>query len=116
DSRSEIQAFTSIIGTFFMLWNLHLDLLRKALLAQFERIRASSSHSAIKGTSIEAALRRLLQDYLPRQFSVGTGQIANVNSMLSPQLDILIYDEVTFPRLAVNEDGSVVICAEALYG
>jgi len=41
--------------------------------------------------------------------------VANAAQEISPQVDILIYDRTTFPHLAVNEDGSVVICCEPLY-
>jgi len=41
--------------------------------------------------------------------------VANSVDEISPQIDILIYDSGTFPHLAVNEDGSVVICCEPLY-
>lgn len=60
-------------------------------------------------------LRRTLKHYLPAQFHVGTGQVANNRQEVSPQVDALIYDGDTFPHLAVNEDSSVVVCCEALF-
>jgi len=93
-----------------------LDRLRESLLAQLARIRAGSSHSTIKGTSLEVIVRRMLREYVPGYFAVGSGQIANRAHQLSPQLDVVVYDQTLFPHLAVNEDCSVVICCEALFG
>ncbi len=98
-----------------MHWSENLDRLRDSLIAQAARIRAGS-HSTIKGTSLEVVLRRTLSEYLPAYFSVGSGQVANSQREVSPQLDVLVYDHIVFPHLAVNEDDSVVLCCEALYG
>lgn len=95
-------------------WIEHLNRLRDSLLAQTERIRAGSGHSTIKGSSIEAVVRRTLREYLPTQFHIGTGQVANNQQEISPQIDALVYDRSTFSHLAVNEDSSVVICCEPL--
>lgn len=98
-----------------MHWLENLDRLRDTVIAQAARIRAGS-HSTIKGTSLEVVLRRTLREHLPAYFTVGTGQTANNRREVSPQLDVLVYDHVVFPHLAVNEDDSVVVCCEALYG
>jgi len=80
-----------------------------------------SKHPTIKGASIEEALRRILRQYLPSVYHIGTGQVANnevadsEGTNISPQIDILIYERTTFPHLAVNEDGSVIICCEPLF-
>lgn len=80
-----------------------------------------SKHPNIKGASIEEALRRILRQYLPSVYHIGTGQVANNEvtdrdgQNLSPQIDILVYERTTFPHLAVNEDGSVIICCEPLF-
>ncbi len=97
------------------LWTEHLGFLSDSLLAQIRRARVGSGHATIKGSSIEEALRKLLRQYLPSMFHIGTGQVANNNGEISPQIDILIYDRTTFPHLAVNEDGSVIICCEPLF-
>ena len=96
-------------------WTEHLRWLSKSLMAQTRRARAGSKHTLIKGSSIEEALRRILRHYLPSALHIGTGQVANNLQETSPQVDILIYDRGTFPHLAVNEDGSVVVCCEPLY-
>lgn len=92
----------------------HMDRLEKSVLAQAQRARKGSEHSGLKGSAIEAVLRRILPDYVPQTFTIGTGQIAASDGTVSPQMDILIYDSQTFPRLAVNEDGSVVVCCESV--
>lgn len=94
----------------------NIDRVRDSLLAQLARIRAGTTHATIKGTSLEIVVRRTLREHVPGYFKVGSGQIANRRHELSPQLDILVYDHTVFPHLAVNEDSSVVIPAEALFG
>lgn len=95
-----------------MHWTEHLERLSVSLLAQIDRIRNASDHGTTIGSGVECVLRRTLSDYLPRYFEVATGQVCNFKQELSPQLDILIHDRSCFPPLAVNEDGSVIICAE----
>lgn len=95
-------------------WEQHFSRLQSSLAAQIERIRAGSKHSTIKGTSIEVVLRRVLGEYLPGHFSIRPGQLANSDGELSPQLDIMVYDGNAFPRLAVNEDSSVIVCCESV--
>lgn len=97
-------------------WTDHLQYLHKSILAQITRIRAGSKHPTIIGTSIETAIRRALKDYFPHRFSIGTGQIASANGTISPQMDILIYDQTTFPPLALHEDDSVIVCCESVFG
>jgi len=96
------------------LWEEHFNRLQGSLVAQIERIRSGSTHSTIKGTSIEVVLRRTLNEYLPGYFSARSGQIANNKGALSPQQDIIVYDSKTFPHLAVNEDSCVVVCCESV--
>jgi len=98
------------------LWVDNLERLSKSLLAQLARIRAGSTHATIKGGSLEAVVRRTLREYLPGYFGIASGQIANGKHEVSPQLDVMVYDHSAFPHLAVNEDSSVVVCCEALYG
>jgi Domain of unknown function (DUF6602) len=96
-------------------WTEHLKRLRDSLVAQTDRARVGSDHSVIKGTSIEYVIRRTLSDYMPSDFAIGTGQIANNQNEISPQIDILVFDTNTFPRLAVNEDSSVIVCCESVF-
>ncbi|MBU0484024.1 MAG: hypothetical protein KKB30_05875 [Proteobacteria bacterium] len=95
-----------------MHWTEHLGHLSKSLLAQISRIRNASDHGTTIGNCVEHVLRRTISNYIPRYFEVGTGQVCNINNKLSPQLDILIHDRSCFPPLAVNEDDSVIVCAE----
>ena len=85
-------------------WAEHLERLCASLIAQTDRVRRGSKHTLIKGTSIEFVIRRTLREYLPSAFHIGTGQIVNNKNQISPQIDILVYDALSFPRLAVNED------------
>lgn len=96
-------------------WAEHLERLCASLIAQTDRARRGSKHTLIKGTSIEFVIRRTLREYLPSAFHIGTGQIVNNRNQIGPQIDILVYDALSFPRLAVNEDNSVVICSESVH-
>ena len=98
-----------------LFWTEHLKRLCDSLVAQTDRARVGSDHSVIKGTSIEYVIRRTLKEYMPSHFTIGTGQIANNQNEISPQIDILVYDTNTFPRLAVNEDSSVIVCCESVF-
>ena len=82
-----------------LFWTEHLKRLCDSLVAQADRIRVGSDHSVIKGTSIEYVIRRTLKEYMPSNFTIGTGQIANNQNEISPQIDILVYDTNTFPRV-----------------
>ena len=93
----------------------HMARLAESVRAQTERARAGSGHSGIKGAAIEVVLRNLLRQYVPTTFSIGTGQFANADGELSPQVDVLVYDAAVFPHLSVNEDGSVVVCGESVF-
>ena len=93
----------------------HMTRLAESVRAQTERARAGSGHSGIKGAAIEVVLRNLLRQYVPTTFSIGTGQFANADGELSPQVDVLVYDAAVFPHLSVNEDGSVVVCGESVF-
>ncbi len=97
------------------LWSENLDHLRDSLIAQFKRIRVGSSHSTIKGTSLEVVLRRTLREYVPGYFTIGTGQAVNSEHKIGPQMDVMVYDHNVFPHLAVNEDSSVMVCCESLF-
>lgn len=94
----------------------HMDRLRTSVLAQAARARAGSGHAGLKGAAIEVVLRNLLRQYVPTSFTVGTGQFANSSGVLSPQMDVLLYDAAVFPHLSVNEDSSVVVCCESVFG
>jgi hypothetical protein len=96
------------------LWDENIGRLRDSLVAQANRIRAGSSHSTIKGTSLEIVLCRTLREYIPGYFKIGSGQAVNNKREESPQLDVMIYDQNAFPHLAVNEDSSVMVCCESL--
>ena len=93
----------------------HMNRLAESLQAQADRARAGSNHPGIKGAAIEIVLRNLLRQYVPTSFSIGTGQLANAAGELSPQMDVLVYDAAVFPHLAVNEDGSVLVCGESVF-
>ena len=84
-------------------WTEHHGFLNDSLLAQVKRARIGSEHPNIKGASIEEALRKILRQYLPSVYYIGTGQVANnqvadtKEQNISSQIDSLIYERTTFP-------------------
>jgi hypothetical protein len=85
------------------------------LLVDFDRIQAQISHAGERGKQREYALTTFLKKYLPRRYSLGTGQIIDCQGQISKQCDIVIYDAFNCPLL-LAEEGYQVFPAEAVFG
>ncbi len=74
-----------------------------------------------KGTEAEKVLAELLRKYLPQQYSIGSGFVAE-NENLSSQMDIIIYDNMLNVPIykgvtnGVFRGGSVYGCIEVTMG
>lgn len=88
------------------------DIFRK----QWEKLTPSIPHAGERGRNDEERVKQLLAKMLPKKFSLGTGFIASPQSgnPLSPQTDIIVYDEFYNAPL-FNELSSLVLPAEAVY-
>lgn len=78
----------------------HMDAKEAALIA-ISKVPANSGHSLHKGTPREAFIKEFLQDHLPSNVDIGTGEIIDANS--SPgqkrnQFDIVIFKR-NYPKL-----------------
>ncbi len=85
------------------------------MLVNFNQIQAQIPHSGEKGKQRELTIRKFLEKYLPKKYSVGTGQIIDKKSQISKQCDIVIYDSHNFPALYV-EEGYQLFPIEAVLG
>ncbi|MEK6776072.1 MAG: DUF6602 domain-containing protein [bacterium] len=85
------------------------------------KIRPQERHSSSKGTEAERMLSELLRKYLPQKYSIGSGFLSE-NEKLSPQTDIVIYDNMlnvpVYKGVAssVFKAGSVYGCIEVTIG
>ncbi|GAA4785638.1 hypothetical protein GCM10023200_19480 [Actinomycetospora chlora] len=69
-------------------------------------------HMGTRGAAREEALRRFLEDRLPRTFSVASGQAVDRNGTLSRQLDLMVYDSNRNPPLVAGSNA--LLPAEAV--
>ena len=80
----------------------------EVLLAVVDRALDSSTNSQIIGRNGEIPLRDFLNRYLPFTLHAVTGHFVSPSGLMSPQIDIIIYD-TRYPLLAENADGSVLV-------
>jgi len=69
-----------------------IELSKQQLQLELEAIRLAYSHNPSKGTEAENAIAKLLKKYMPKKYSFSSGFVTDGNDV-SPQLDIVIYDE-----------------------
>lgn len=77
------------------------------MLAQVDKVLASTSNSQTIGRNGELPLFSFLTRYLPFTFRVASGHFVPPSGKLSPQIDIMILD-ARYPLLSENGDGSVL--------
>lgn len=85
------------------------------LIVDFAQIQNQISHSGEKGNLRERSIRDILQKYLPKKYSIGTGHILDYQGNISRQCDIVIYDSLNCPVLLV-EDGYQAFPVESVIG
>jgi hypothetical protein len=99
----------------------YLNLQKKQLQIEVEAIRLLMQHASSKGTEAEIYLAELLRKYLPKKYSIGSGFVSE-KEKLSPQIDIIIYDELLNVPIykggssGVFKAGSVYGCIEVTLG
>lgn len=72
-------------------------------------------HNLEKGLGNEQAMRDLLMSFLPGRFGVAKGKIVNAKGQMSRQLDVIIYDTLTCPRLFVDENENQILPIEGVF-
>ena len=69
----------------------------KKMTQDFESISSQIHHSGSKGEVREEILKRFLKDYLPKKYSVSSGEIIDIEGNVSNQCDVVIYDASNCP-------------------
>lgn len=65
----------------------------KQMKARLAETRASFKHKGIKGDHAEEGLREFLRQYLPRRYSVGHGEVVDLDSNRSSQTDVVVAND-----------------------
>lgn len=72
----------------------------------------SFGHALSKGEEREQPIIKFLSDLLPSTFSVGSGEVIDLEDRKSPQLDVMVWDKVR--NFAFYSGAKAIIPAEAL--
>jgi hypothetical protein len=83
------------------------------LWADFERAGVFD-HSGVIGATREIAVARFLEEHLPPRFVVTTGKAVDRDGLLTPQLDLIVYDGYLSAPLLSRAVGPELVPAEAL--
>ena len=73
--------------------------LTRQLRAEVDFINSLFQHSGVKGAGNEAAIRALIEKFIPGRFGVGTGVLLDRRGNASLQCDIVVYDRTLYPSL-----------------
>ena len=84
------------------------------LTAEINRIRGSIPHSGEKGALIEQQFRSQLVEVLPERIGVSHGFVMDSTGAMSKQMDIILYDRPSTPRILVS-DGAQMFPVEMTY-
>jgi hypothetical protein len=98
-----------------MTHNPHLSLIESysnEFRAQIGRINSFVKHPTAIGSSHEGILRRFLQKYVPRKYSVSEGFIVDGNNNSSQQCDIIIWSSLEYSPY-YSEGDFVIIPSDA---
>lgn len=80
------------------------------LLTDFALTSSQVLHKGKKGETREDLLKDFLLAYLPKKYSLSTGEITDTNKLVSHQCDIVIYDQSDCPLIFSNKNYSVFPC------
>jgi hypothetical protein len=74
-----------------------------------------TAHPPTVGAFYEMILRKFLKDFVPNKYKISTGFVVDIEpNNLSRQIDILIYENDTFPPIYQHED-LVIVESSAVY-
>ncbi len=85
----------------------------KAILLSVDKAKASSNNSQTIGRNGEIPMITFLNNYLPPTLKAVSGHFMSINSVKSPQIDIMILD-TRYPLLGYNSDGTVLAMAHSV--
>jgi hypothetical protein len=84
------------------------------LISEFRKT-SEIKHPGGKGDLREDAFRNFLSDYLPSRYAVGMGEIVTSEKLISPEIDIIIYDPLHCP-VFIKSTSHSVFPIESVYG
>ena len=84
------------------------------MMQDFESISSQIHHSGSKGEVREAILKKFLEDYLPKKYSLSSGEVIDREGNVSNQCDIVIYDASNCPLILNQGDFNVFPCEPVL--
>ena len=85
------------------------------MLALLDSAKYTTRHSTIFGVHNETILIDFLRRYLPSRFTVSQGQVVDPLGHLSPQCDIIIHDQTTYPPAMIFANGAKVVYVHAAF-
>lgn len=93
----------------------YIELSKKQMSLDIDAIKLAFLHSPTKGSESEnVVIEKLLKKYLPTRYSIGGGFITS-NGKLTPQLDIIIHDNILNTPV-YRGVGSSVFSVGSVYG
>lgn len=91
----------------------HLLGIFKALKNRFDYINQSVGHSLTIGEENESEIRKLLLDFLPKRYGIGSGIIIDTKGNQSKQVDIVIYDRES-PNYTLSSDSKLFLVDQVI--
>jgi hypothetical protein len=86
----------------------------KIMATEFAEITKQIKHRGKKGRTRETIVEKFLYHFLPKKYSVGTGEIVSSNGQVTKQQDVVIYGEFNSPMFYNNKE-IIVFPAECIY-
>jgi len=72
-------------------------------------------HNLEYGLGTENVVRTLIREMLPFKFGVGKGKIVNCHGITTRHLDLIIYDQINYPTLFLDEHRNQILPIESVY-
>lgn len=80
----------------------------KLMHERFDEILNSIPHNLEKGQAIEEIVKKFLQEYIPKRYSVTSGFVIDTNDNISSQEDVIIYDAFNCPIYRPGERTAII--------
>jgi hypothetical protein len=87
---------------------------QKMLKTQLEMSSTCITHNGVMGEVSEQHFIDIIQDYLPKRYTVNSGIVIDSNGETSDQIDVIIYDKQYTPTL-LDQQNHRFIPAESVY-
>ncbi len=87
----------------------------KILSRREESIRIHKTDIRAAGNEVEISVREYISRMLPQKYYVTKGHLIDPNGITSPQIDIIIADNINLPSLMTTMDGTEYIPIDSVY-